>query len=122
MDQNEENHKNIQQQLFFKYFIESIQKQQQQDKSIPKLTEQSTLHPYLSTNNLLKEFSKRIQQAQEHLIHVNQQELITSPVSTLPLSDTNQSDGYSERRRKNNEAAKRSRDARRVKEDEIALR
>jgi hypothetical protein len=33
------------------------------------------------------------------------------------------SDGiYSERRRKNNEAAKRSRDTRRVKEDEIALR
>lgn len=31
-------------------------------------------------------------------------------------------DAYWERRRKNNEAAKRSRDARRVKEDEIALR
>ena len=31
-------------------------------------------------------------------------------------------DAYWERRRKNNEAAKRSRDARRVKEDEIAIR
>ena len=29
MDQNEENRNNIQQQLFFKYLIESIQKQQQ---------------------------------------------------------------------------------------------
>ena len=31
-------------------------------------------------------------------------------------------DAYRERRRKNNEAAKRSRDARRAKEDDIALR
>ena len=31
-------------------------------------------------------------------------------------------DSYKERRRKNNEAAKRSRDARRAKEDDIALR
>jgi bZIP factor len=35
----------------------------------------------------------------------------------------NEKDGaYWERRRKNNEAAKRSRDARRAKEDEIAIR
>lgn len=33
-----------------------------------------------------------------------------------------QDDAYWERRRKNNEAAKRSRDSRRAKEDEIAIR
>jgi bZIP factor len=38
------------------------------------------------------------------------------------INDGNKDDAYWERRRKNNEAAKRSRDARRVKEDEIALR
>ena len=37
-------------------------------------------------------------------------------------SDNPNADAYKERRRKNNEAAKRSRDARRAKEDDIALR
>lgn len=37
-------------------------------------------------------------------------------------SNSMDDDGYRERRRKNNEAAKRSRDARRAKEDEIAIR
>ncbi|KAI1284989.1 Cell death specification protein 2 [Halotydeus destructor] len=39
-----------------------------------------------------------------------------------PLPDEQKDDAYWERRRKNNEAAKRSRDARRAKEDEIAIR
>lgn len=38
------------------------------------------------------------------------------------LPDSLKDDAYWERRRKNNEAAKRSRDARRAKEDEIAIR
>ncbi|KAL1435270.1 hypothetical protein MTO96_011191 [Rhipicephalus appendiculatus] len=38
------------------------------------------------------------------------------------LPDTEKDSAYWERRRKNNEAAKRSRDARRAKEDEIAIR
>lgn len=38
------------------------------------------------------------------------------------LPDTMKDQAYWERRRKNNEAAKRSRDARRAKEDEIAIR
>lgn len=38
------------------------------------------------------------------------------------LHSINIDDAYRERRRKNNEAAKRSRDARRAKEDDIALR
>ncbi|XP_055333353.1 protein giant-like [Paramacrobiotus metropolitanus] len=38
------------------------------------------------------------------------------------VPDDNKDDAYWERRRKNNEAAKRSRDARRAKEDNIALR
>jgi len=41
-----------------------------------------------------------------------------SPSSTLDTKDSS----YWERRRKNNEAAKRSRDARRAKEDELAIR
>lgn len=40
------------------------------------------------------------------------------PTSTFDEKDS----AYWERRRKNNEAAKRSRDARRAKEDEIAIR
>ena len=39
---------------------------------------------------------------------------------TLP--DSQKDEAYWERRRKNNDAAKRSRDARRAKEDEIAIR
>lgn len=39
-----------------------------------------------------------------------------------PLPNDVKDDAYWERRRKNNEAAKRSRDARRAKEDEIAIR
>lgn len=39
-----------------------------------------------------------------------------------PLSEDLKDEAYWERRRKNNEAAKRSRDARRAKEDEIAIR
>lgn len=43
------------------------------------------------------------------------------PTSTMGILDDKDS-AYWERRRKNNEAAKRSRDARRAKEDEIAIR
>ncbi|CAF1045643.1 unnamed protein product [Brachionus calyciflorus] len=39
-----------------------------------------------------------------------------------PVPDDKKDDAYWERRRKNNEAAKRSRDLRRMKEDEIAVR
>jgi len=144
---------NAQKQLFFKYLIESIQKQQQQqDKPVDcstKITEQPFKnYPFGSDNllnsneNPLKEFYKRIQQVQEHLINVNQPNSIINSVSTNSIppkkrytsnssssspppslkSDINQDDHYSERRRKNNEAAKRSRDTRRAKEDEIALR
>lgn len=38
------------------------------------------------------------------------------------MPDDKKDDAYWERRRKNNEAAKRSRDLRRMKEDEIAVR
>lgn len=50
----------------------------------------------------------------------------STPSTSLNVNDESSSivkdDAYWERRRKNNEAAKRSRDARRAKEDEIALR
>jgi hypothetical protein len=145
---------NVQKQLFFKYLIESIQKQQQQqDKPVDcstKITEQPfKTYPFGSDNllnsneNPVKEFYKRIQQVQEHLINVNQPNSIINSVSINSIppkkryksnsssssppppslkSDINPDDHYSERRRKNNEAAKRSRDTRRAKEDEIALR
>ncbi|XP_025163050.1 protein giant-like [Harpegnathos saltator] len=46
-----------------------------------------------------------------------------SPTSTIKdQKDEEKTRAYLERRRKNNEAAKRSRDARRAKEDEIAIR
>ncbi|XP_046571073.1 cell death specification protein 2-like [Haliotis rubra] len=41
---------------------------------------------------------------------------------TIPVPEERKDDAYWERRRKNNEAAKRSRDARRMKEEEIAMR
>jgi hypothetical protein len=74
------NQTNIQQLIFFKYFIDAIQKQKT-DKSIEQ-----------------------------------------SPTSNKLLKECSQDDVYLERRRKNNQAAKRSRDVRRAKEDEIALR
>ncbi|XP_066582947.1 transcription factor ces-2-like isoform X2 [Prorops nasuta] len=50
-------------------------------------------------------------------------ELIVTKSPSLPTSTVDEKDAaYWERRRKNNEAAKRSRDARRAKEDEIAIR
>jgi bZIP factor len=42
--------------------------------------------------------------------------------SATPSTNGDKDNAYWERRRKNNEAAKRSRDARRAKEQEIALR
>lgn len=45
--------------------------------------------------------------------------------SSLPANapeDPSKNEAYWEKRKKNNEAAKRSRDARRAKEDEIAIR
>ena len=129
------------QELFFKCLIESIQKQQQNQpidfstNTIKKeITKQSSLSPehskptrsfnaypldfYSSSNTLLhsnEDHFKRIQQ--ENSIPLKKRDRShTSP------SDISQDGAYCERRKKNNEAAKRSRDARRVKEDEIALR
>ncbi len=47
----------------------------------------------------------------------------SSSIDTDNMAESSDKDqAYKERRRKNNEAAKRSRDARRAKEDDIALR
>jgi hypothetical protein len=142
---NEKNANTNLQQLFFKCLIESIQKQQQNGpidfstNTIKKeITEQSSSPPkhnksirpfnayrlslpldiYSSSNSLLhsnEELLNRIQQ--ENSIPFKKR---VRPCT--PPSDKDQHGTYSERRRKNNEAAKRSRDVRRVKEDEIALR
>ena len=167
MEQNEENtNYTHQQELFFKYFIQSIEKQQQQQRqqvkpidfsikikkqsslSIPnkpdQLTQSYKTFPFDSSlsidkhtnlnEDILKQFCKHLQQAQEHYINRNQriQTVSSSSTNSILSKKCYQSNGspthsdhdndYWERRRKNNEAAKRSRDARRVKEDEIALR
>jgi hypothetical protein len=124
MEQNEEN----QQQLFLKYLIASIQKQQ--DKPIDfstKITEQSSLaiqnkhnkftHPFVSYSSNV-DFLKQVQDP----ISTNSIPLKKRYRSDTSSPDINQNDAYSERRKKNNEAAKRSRDTRRAKEDEIAIR
>ncbi|XP_054153008.1 GATA zinc finger domain-containing protein 7-like [Oppia nitens] len=60
----------------------------------------------------------------DQLQHSHNQHLSASALRKRgrPLPEDLKDDAYWERRRKNNEAAKRSRDARRAKEDEIAIR
>ncbi|CAF0787802.1 unnamed protein product [Didymodactylos carnosus] len=60
----------------------------------------------------------RSQTSQEPL----QEQIQSTRINLDSYSDMSKDDTYRERRRKNNEAAKRSRDARRAKEDEIAIR
>ncbi|CAF0747406.1 unnamed protein product [Rotaria sp. Silwood1] len=145
MEQNEENINKNQQELFLKYFIEAIQKQQQQQQvgSIDFSTRinqyNKLIRPFSSyslTDNHLNSNENILQQFYKHLLkNVNQQDQYVSSISTNSISikkdyksntslpsPKNQDDVYWERRKKNNEAAKRSRDARRAKEDEIALR
>ncbi|CAF0830706.1 unnamed protein product [Adineta steineri] len=144
MEQNEENTNVNPQQLFLQYLFQSLQKQQQQQKQTDepidfstKITEQSSLsiqnkhnqftHPfssYLSSisdnsnTDILKQFNRHKQDLSIPLKKRSRSNTSTPP----PLLDTNPNSSYSERRKKNNEAAKRSRDARRIKEDEIAIR
>ncbi|CAF1015289.1 unnamed protein product [Rotaria sp. Silwood1] len=147
MEQNEENINKNQQELFLKYFIEAIQKQQQQQQQQVGSIDFSTrinqynklIRPFSSyslTDNHLNSNENILQQFYKHLLkNVNQQDQYVSSISTNSISikkdyklntslpsPKNQDDVYWERRKKNNEAAKRSRDARRAKEDEIALR
>ena len=107
----------MEEKLFFKYLINSIEKQKQQDKPIDFSVKQSSTYPFGTSNNLpdsnediLLKFYQQIQQNSSP----SNKRLTTN---TSPITDN-----YSDRRRKNNEAAKRSRDVRRMKEDEIALK
>jgi hypothetical protein len=139
MEPNEENN---QQKLFLKYFIESYRKQQL-DGPVDFSTKQSaSIHPfgsYAASDNLrnsnedfLSKFYKHLQKSQEDSINANQLNSASLPLKKRvksntppplpPVADMNQDGSYSDRRRKNNEAAKRSRDLRRVKEDEIAIK
>ncbi|XP_071857355.1 transcription factor giant [Bombus fervidus] len=77
----------------------------------------------LESSEAYSEFRKRMletmKQSNEGMI-TKMRKVTKSPV---PTSTADEKDAaYRERRRKNNEAAKRSRDARRAKEDEIAIR
>jgi hypothetical protein len=126
-DQMEQNTNNNPQQLFLKYLIESIQKQQ--DRPIDfstKITEQQSSlsiqnkhHPFVSYSSSSNgDFFKQVQDR----ISTNSIPLKKRYRSDTSSPDINRNDTYSERRKKNNEAAKRSRDTRRAKEDEIAIR
>ena len=77
----------------------------------------------LESSEAYSEFRKRMletmKQSNESMI-TKMRKVTKSPV---PTSTADEKDAaYREKRRKNNEAAKRSRDARRAKEDEIAIR
>ncbi|CAF0833784.1 unnamed protein product [Adineta ricciae] len=107
-DQVEHNGENTQQ-LFFKYLLQSIQKKQNKPVEIAtKLTDQSP-------SSIQNEFNQISQLRASHS---------SSNIDLCKQSKPNisQTDVYFDRRKKNNEAAKRSRDARRVKEDQIAVR
>ncbi|XP_078038750.1 LOW QUALITY PROTEIN: transcription factor giant [Augochlora pura] len=76
------------------------------------------------SNEAYSEFRKRMLESvrkSNEGTNIKMKRVAKSP--TLPTSTVDEKDAaYWERRRKNNEAAKRSRDARRAKEDEIAIR
>lgn len=127
MEKNEENTTQYQE-LFLKYFIQSIQKQQHQqngpiDFSLkycqPSAVLTENKHQSLNlVENRLNEFYKNLYNFTEENQPIN-----SSPeTKSLSPKTKNQDEGYWERRKKNNEAAKRSRDARRAKEDQMALR
>ncbi|XP_076640044.1 transcription factor giant [Colletes latitarsis] len=77
-----------------------------------------------NSNEAYSEFRKRMLESVRRSnegTNIKMRRVTKSPV--LPTSTVDEKDAaYWERRRKNNEAAKRSRDARRAKEDEIAIR
>ncbi|XP_050477382.1 transcription factor VBP-like [Bombus huntii] len=77
----------------------------------------------LESSEAYSEFRKRMletmKQSNEGMI-TKMRKVTKSPVPTSTVDEKDAA--YRERRRKNNEAAKRSRDARRAKEDEIAIR
>jgi len=98
-------------------------------KRFAQNSEQKTKQPMTPSNThfISSTGTQILQPPKKRHRTVTNEEIPTSP---NPTKDSNQLDGnnvvkddaYWERRRKNNEAAKRSRDARRVKEDEIAIR
>lgn len=77
-----------------------------------------------NSNEAYSEFRKRMLESvkkSNEATNVKMRRVTKSP--GLPTSTVDEKDAaYWERRRRNNEAAKRSRDARRAKEDEIAIR
>lgn len=77
-----------------------------------------------NSNEAYSEFRKRMLESVKKTYegtNTKMRRITRSPV--LPTSTDEEKDAaYLEKRRKNNEAAKRSRDARRAKEDEIAIR
>lgn len=97
-------------------------------KAYPKDPLSLTVGPELmydqNSNEAYSEFRKRMLDSVRRTnegTNIKMRRVTKSP--GLPTSTVDEKDAaYWERRRKNNEAAKRSRDARRAKEDEIAIR
>lgn len=94
-------------------------------KAFPKdplsLTMGITAEPFLVNDSTIAytEFRKKMLcQVQSANTGTNKNMRRVTPISPTQVADPT----YWEKRRKNNEAAKRSRDARRAKEDEIAIR
>ncbi|KOX74821.1 Hepatic leukemia factor [Melipona quadrifasciata] len=77
-----------------------------------------------NSNEAYSEFRKRMLESVKKTYEgTNTKMRRTTKSPVLPTSTVDEKDAaYLEKRRKNNEAAKRSRDARRAKEDEIAIR
>jgi bZIP factor len=109
---------------FSKQFRKRIQQAQDRlinrgkDSPIKNSTQQSQekIHsPSSTTNNIPPKKRYRPNTPPPEISSSNLSQPINQETET-------KDDAYWERRRKNNEAAKRSRDARRAKEDEIALR
>ncbi|XP_044006064.1 protein giant-like [Aphidius gifuensis] len=98
-------------------------------KAYPKDPLSLTMGPELmydqNSNGLYNAFRKRMLESVKRTNEGTNIKMrrISNKSPTLPTSTMDEKDAaYWERRKKNNEAAKRSRDARRAKEDEIAIR
>ena len=100
---------------------------QTQERLKQRLQQQQQQQQLLSTTHFISSSGAQILQPpkKRHRIldnPISNDETDTDKAMNDETNDTLKDDAYWERRRKNNEAAKRSRDARRAKEDEIALR
>ncbi|XP_046347550.1 transcription factor ces-2-like [Haliotis rufescens] len=82
---------------------------------VPSMMDPSSVSPFAMTP-MTSHLLQRKRRAENRI------QILEDAKKTIPVPEERKDDAYWERRRKNNEAAKRSRDARRMKEEEIAMR